>query len=73
MQICSSVYSQMKRARRCQKKLRTILSRAIRDIERKCTQPDENSENLMTIAKRIHAQQRLDKNKVYSVHEPQVA
>jgi IS5 family transposase len=63
---------QMRRSRKCQKKLRTILGRVIRDIQRQCPQPDENLEKLMTIALRIHAQERYDKNKVYSVHEPQV-
>lgn len=65
---------QMKRSRKCQKKLRTILGRVIRDIERnlKCPQPDGKLEKLMEIAKRIHAQERNDKNKVYSVHEPHV-
>ena len=63
---------QMKRSRKCQKKLRTILGRVIRDIERKCPRPDEKLEKLMEIAKRIHAQERYDKKKVYSVHEPQV-
>lgn len=64
---------QMKRSRKCQKKLRTILGRVIRDIERKCPRPDEKLEKLLEVAKRIHVQQRHDKNKVYSVHEPQVA
>lgn len=63
---------QMQRSRRCQKKLRTILGRVIRDIERQCPRPDEKLENLMEIAKRIHVQERHDKNKIYSVHEPQV-
>lgn len=64
---------QLKRARRCQKKLHTLLGRVIRDIEGKkggryCLRLDP----LLETAKRIHAQQRHDKNKVYSVHEPQV-
>jgi transposase, IS5 family len=63
---------QMRRSRKCQKKLRTILGRVIRDIQRQCPQPDEKLEQLMEIAIRIHAQERHDKHKVYSVHEPQV-
>lgn len=63
---------QMKRSRRCMKKLKTYLGRVLRDIGRKCPQPDEDLKNLMEIAGRIHAQQRDDKNKVYSVHEPGV-
>lgn len=63
---------QMKRARSCSRKLRTYLGRVIRDIERKCLSPDEELLNLLATAKRIHQQQRHDKNKVYSVHEPDV-
>jgi len=64
---------QAKRAARCRKKLRTILGRVIRDIERKCPRPDEKLAKLMEIAKRIHGQERYDKHKIYSVHEPHVA
>ena len=45
---------QTRRAERCRKKLRTILGRVIRNIERKYPRPDEKLENLMGIAKRIH-------------------
>ena len=64
---------QMKRAVRCRKKLKTILGRVIRDIERKCPRLDEELGDLLQVAKRIHEQQRQDKNKIYSVHEPHVA
>ena len=64
---------QMKRSARCRRKLRTILGRTIRDIERKCPRPDEELRDLLQIARSIHAQERHDTNKVYSVHEPQVA
>jgi IS5 family transposase len=63
---------QMKRARRCTRKLRTYLGRVIRDIERNCPQPDSQLQSLLDISKRIFKQQRHDKNKVYSVHEPHV-
>ncbi len=63
---------QMKRARKCTKKLRTFLGRVIRDIERKCPFPDSDLSILLATSKRIHQQQRHDKNKVYSVHEPEV-
>ncbi len=63
---------QMKRARRCTKKLRTFLGRVIRDIERKCPNPDKELQSLLTIATRIRNQQQKDKNKIYSVHEPAV-
>ena len=65
---------QFKRARKCQRKLRTILGRVIRDIERKDGDlvhlPPLSS--LLETSKRIHSQQRTDKNKVYSVHAPEV-
>jgi IS5 family transposase len=63
---------QMKRARSCTKKLRTYLGRVIRDIERKCQSPDKDLRSLLETSKRIFTQQRQDKNKVYSVHEPDV-
>jgi transposase, IS5 family len=51
----------------------------IRDIERKVVlqqtearQDDAGLKRLLEIAKRIHAQQRHDKGKVYSVHAPEV-
>ena len=50
----------------------------IRDIERKVAlqtearQDDAGLKRLLEIAKRIHAQQRHDKGKVYSVHAPEV-
>lgn len=64
---------QFKRAEACRKKLRTLLGRTIRDIERKkagriCLVLDV----LLERARRIHAQQRHDKNKLYSVHAPEV-
>lgn len=68
---------QMRRARREQKRLRTYLGRVIRDIERKLENQQGATEHpklnrLLEIAKRIHAQQRHDKGKVYSVHAPEV-
>ena len=63
---------QMKRARACTKKLKTYLGRVIRDIERKCTEPDESLVSLLAVSKRIVSQKRNDKKKVYSVHEPSV-
>ena len=63
---------QMKRAKSCTKKLRTYLGRVIRDIERKCQSPDKDLRSLLETSKRIFTQQRQDKHKVYSVHEPDV-
>jgi IS5 family transposase len=72
---------QQKRANRETRRLKTYLGRVIRDIERKL--PRANLElvsllhsvelnHLLEIGKRIFAQQRTDKNKIYSVHEPHV-
>ena len=63
---------QMKRARAATRKLRTNLGRVMREIERQVTTPTEKLAELLQIAHQIHAQQRYDKNKVYSVHEPEV-
>jgi IS5 family transposase len=63
---------QMKRAARCTRKLKTFLGRVIRDIKRQCPQPDAGLETLLATSGRIVTQQRKDKNKVYSVHEPAV-
>lgn len=64
---------QPKRAAGCTRKLRTALGRVIRQIERQQTVPTGQLGELLTTAKRIHAQQPQDKNKVYSVHEPKIA
>ena len=63
---------QMKRAARETKKLKTYLGRVMRDIARKAPKPDAELARLLALAERIHTQQRHDKNKVYSVHEPEV-
>lgn len=63
---------QMKRSKKCIRKMRTYLGRVIRDIERNCPEPDLELQSLLEISTRIHQQQRTDKNKVYSVHEPLV-
>ena len=73
--LASSRYAharQMKRARACTRKLRTQLGRVVREIERQVRDPSEKLSELLATAHRIHAQQRHDKNKVYSVHEPEV-
>jgi IS5 family transposase len=44
----------------------------MREIERQVTEPTEELSMLLETAHRIHAQQRNDKNKVYSVHDPEV-
>lgn len=63
---------QWRRARRCTRRLRTILGRVIRDIERKLPDPGEEAGDLLALARRLHVQERHDKGKLYSVHAPEV-
>jgi IS5 family transposase len=63
---------QMKRARRQTKQLRTYLGRVLRDVRRKCPQPDEALHVLWERAARIHRQERHDTHKLYSLHAPEV-
>ena len=63
---------QMKNSKKSIKKLRTYLGRVIRDINRKSFNPDKKLQDLLTIAKQVYQQQRTDKNKIYSIHEPSV-
>ena len=63
---------QMKRAGACTRKLKTQLGRIVREIERQVETPSNKLRKLLRTAHRIHAQQRHDKNKIYSVHEPEV-
>ncbi len=63
---------QMNRAQREQKKLKIYLGRVYRDILRKCPQPDTQLAELQDKAQRLLTQQRQDKNKLYSLHAPEV-
>ena len=63
---------QSKRAAKQTRKLKTYLGRVIRDIERKATEKDQGLVELLDRAKRLYAQQRKDKNKLYSVHADEV-
>ena len=63
---------QTKRARREQKKLHTYLGRVIRDIERKCDEPQGVLATMLERAKRIYGQKRADTNKLYSMQAPEV-
>jgi IS5 family transposase len=63
---------QFKRMRRQLRKLRTYVGRLIRDIRRKAPDIDEGLATLLDRADRIRRQQPKDKNKLYSLHEPQV-
>ena len=62
-----------KKAKAALKKIKTIAGRQVRDIERKFTpEQKEKYHKLLININRILVQQRGDKNKIYSLHEPQV-
>jgi IS5 family transposase len=68
---------QMKRAARMTAKLKTLLGRVVRDIERKARKTrgriaDESLRELLAMAHRLLEQTRDSKNKLYSVHAPEV-
>ena len=63
---------QYKRAGKCGRHLKTLLGRVIRDIQRKCPEPDLKLREELKQAQRVYDQQRKDKGKVYSVHAPEV-
>ena len=63
---------QMKRAKACTRTLRTQLGRVLREIERQVEKPAGELKKLLETAHKLHAQQRNDKKKIYSVHEPEV-
>jgi IS5 family transposase len=67
---------QGQRARRETRKLRVYLGRVIRDIRRKAEaggwELSVKFQAYLELAERIFQQQRTDKNKVYSMHAPEV-
>jgi len=63
---------QMKRARKMTKRLKTMLGCVYRDIERKADHVDAELGDLLMLADRLLKQQRKSKNKLYSVHAPEV-
>jgi IS5 family transposase len=70
---------QPRRAARETRKLRVMLGRVIRDVQRKwlggsdmTTQSSSKLERVLAIAERIYTQQRHDSPKLYSVHAPEV-
>ena len=64
---------QMKRMSKEVKRLRTYLGRTVRDIERKAETIPTPLRTELDLANRLLVQQRHDKNKLYSLHEPNVA
>ncbi|TWU27627.1 IS5 family transposase [Bythopirellula polymerisocia] len=68
---------QMKRAAKMTRKLKTLLGRVVRDIERKARKTrgqiaDEPLRELLALAHRLLEQTRDSKHKLYSVHAPEV-
>jgi IS5 family transposase len=63
---------QYNRAKKETKKLKTLLGRVLRDIERKSSNPEGRLAKVLNLAKAIFFQKRDDKNKVYSIHAPEV-
>ncbi len=63
---------QGKRAAKQTRLLKTYLGRVMRDIARKVPEGDAELEGLLALAEQIYSRQKNDKNKIYSVHEPEV-
>ena len=68
---------QMKRAAKMTRRLKTILGRVVRDLERKAPKRrgqfvDEGLRELLVLAHRLLEQTRDSKNKLYSVYAPEV-
>lgn len=58
------------KARKADKKVKTIAGRLVRELERKL--PAESYKTDLELFERVLKQKRQDKNKVYSLHEPDV-
>lgn len=66
---------QMQRARKAQKRLKTIVSRVVRDCERKIAGNKELEllfQNELKKARHLLTRNKTDKNKLYSLHEESV-
>ena len=62
-----------KKAKAALRKIKTIAGRQVRDIERQFTQEQkEKYQDLFIILNKILIQKKGDKNKIYSIHEPNV-
>lgn len=66
----------MRRARREQKRMKIYLGRVYRDILRQLPDQSESVNALlaepMALVARLLVRQRMDKNKLYSLHAPEV-
>ena len=67
---------QLRRQRRTTSKLKTVLGRVYRDIERRLTEQPKSVQaafaESMALTKRLLHQQRHDKKKLYALHAPEV-
>lgn len=63
---------QMKRAGKMTKKLKTYLGRVYRDIIKKAEEKDEGLINKLTLAEKLLCQTKESRNKLYSIHAPEV-
>jgi IS5 family transposase len=59
------------KARKADRKVKTIAGRLVREMERNLT-PDSRYQSELELFKRVLAQKRSDVNKIYSLHEPDV-
>jgi IS5 family transposase len=63
-----------KHAHRAQRKIKTIARALVRELERKLNAESQTRhQNNLDLFKRVLLQQRNDKNKIYSLHETEVA
>lgn len=60
------------KAKKADKKVKTIAGRLVRDVERKLEEILPAYQEILDLFKRVLAQERNDKNKIYSLHEPDV-
>jgi len=58
------------RARKADKKVKTIAGRLVRELERKL--PPNVHQDTLSLFKKVVAQKKTDSNKIYSLHEPHV-
>jgi IS5 family transposase len=58
------------KARKADKKVKTIAGRLVRELERKLSPSLHQS--ILTLFKQVLAQKKTDSNKIYSLHEPHV-
>ncbi len=58
------------KAKKADKKIKTIAGRLVRELDRKL--PPSLHQSLLTLFKRVLAQKKTDTGKIYSLHEPHV-